>query len=262
MYTTEQGDTWDNIAYKVYGPDLYIYAVKPLMMANMRMEPTRLSRLRNVAPELSLSASSGWNATGSGSTVGIVSNVFTSTGTGATSFPYSRSVLHSLLAGNTYYIRCRVRALNSDCTQITMWHANDPTTVSNSFTVPSPAINAWNDISMLLEIAITGNYFIQIGHAYPDTSTANGAQIEVHDSVGVFNITSDFSGETAPTQLELDTITSEYYKIKTTYIGANGVVDPYGDLVSTVIFSSGISIITPEITEENTAPQPPWRDAS
>ena len=40
MYTTEQGDTWDLIAYKVYGASRYIYAVKPLIRANMDIVKT------------------------------------------------------------------------------------------------------------------------------------------------------------------------------------------------------------------------------
>lgn len=139
----------------------------------------------------------GDNWTPSGGTESVANNIYTFTGNGGNTYPYSAQTVASIVVGRKYYLSCKARVTNAVATTIALQYYSTPRIAVNY-----PVINQWYKITGVITATETGNRVL-FQHTYADAATANGKVMEVQQVLAI-DLTALFGAGNEPTQAWCD----------------------------------------------------------
>jgi hypothetical protein len=160
----------------------------------------------------------GWTAQQASISVNSYIGQTTGNGTGR----YPGIFQQGIVASNTqkFYVRVKVRATNSSCTELNFSIQQNAGASFISSVFPAytynPIQNQWYTLSGIAQLNVTtvDNVRPVIYSVYPDNATANSKIMQVDGAYGVyaFNLTSIYGAGNEPTAAQMDKIMSNMGK--------------------------------------------------
>lgn len=150
----------------------------------------------------------GWS--NDGSVLSAASNTLSATGSGISGNPGAMQNIGTLVPGNIYYLRAKVRVTNTLATSILFRLFFSAGTAVSVGTILAPVQSQWYTLNTIFTPTDQSGAFTMICRSsYPNAETATGKVLEVQYAEA-FNLTATFGKGNEPTAEQMDEIMSKF----------------------------------------------------